>query len=74
MPLDRLDRWWALNGPPAPLLRALMTGDLDAAVALGCLDLAEEDLALLSMACAGGHDYGVYLRTALDRYEREYSI
>jgi Na+-transporting NADH:ubiquinone oxidoreductase subunit A len=66
LPHDGLDRCWALDAPAGPLLRALMTGDHDRATALGCLDLAEEDLALASLACPGGHDYGAYLREALD--------
>lgn len=68
---DGLDRRWPLPGPPAPLLRALMTGNLERAVALGCLDLGEEDLALASLSCPGGHDYGAYLREALDRVLEE---
>lgn len=71
LPHDGLDRCWALDAPAAPLLRALMTGDHDRAVALGCLDLAEEDLALASLTCPGGHDYGAYLREALDTLLRE---
>jgi Na+-transporting NADH:ubiquinone oxidoreductase subunit A len=66
LPHDGLDRCWALDAPAGPLLRALMTGDHERAMALGCLDLAEEDLALASLACPGGHDYGAYLREALD--------
>jgi len=73
LPGDRLDALWALDCPPAPLLRALLTGDLEAAVALGCLDLGEEDLALPALACADGHDYGACLRDALDACEREQS-
>lgn len=71
LPHEGLDACWALEGPAAPLLRALMTADHDRAVALGCLDLAEEDLALASLACPGGHDYGAYLREVLDALLRE---
>jgi Na+-transporting NADH:ubiquinone oxidoreductase subunit A len=66
LPHDGLDRRWGHEMPPAPLLRALMTGDHERAIALGCLDLGEEDLALASLTCPGGHDYGAYLREALD--------
>ncbi len=66
-----LEQAWALDVPVAPLLRALMVGDLDTAVALGCLDLGEEDLALCTLLCPGGHDYGAYLREALTRLREE---
>lgn len=68
---DGLDRCWVHDSPPAPLLRALMTGDHQRAIELGCLDLGEEDLALASAHCPGGHDYGAYLREALDAIQRE---
>jgi Na+-transporting NADH:ubiquinone oxidoreductase subunit A len=71
LPHDGLERTWALETPPAALLRALMTGDHEKAVALGCLDLAEEDLALASLACRGGHDYGAYLREMLEALHQE---
>ncbi len=71
LPHEGLEKRWVLDVPPAPLLRALMTGDHEKAVALGCLDLGEEDLALASLVCPGGHDYGAYLREALDAIHRE---
>jgi Na+-transporting NADH:ubiquinone oxidoreductase subunit A len=69
---DALDRAWPMAEPVAPLLRALMVGDMDSAVALGCLDLAEEDLALSSLLCPGRHDYGAYLREMLYTVRQEY--
>jgi Na+-transporting NADH:ubiquinone oxidoreductase subunit A len=60
MPLDLL---------PAPLLRALLIQDDDAAVALGALELDEEDLALLSYVCPSRQDYGRLLRATLSRLE-----
>ena len=71
---DALDRAWPMAEPVVPLLRALMTGDMDAAVALGCLDLAEEDLALSSMLCRGRQDYGAYLREMLHKVQQEYQL
>ncbi len=62
MPLDIL---------AAPLLRALLVRDTDAAQALGCLELAEEDLALSSFVCPAKQNYGVALRMSLDQIERE---
>lgn len=62
MPLDIL---------PTPLLRALLVGDTDAAQALGCLELDEEDLALCSFVCPSKYDYGPILRERLTQIEKE---
>lgn len=62
MPLDIL---------PTPLLRALIVKDTDAARALGCLELDEEDLALCTYVCPGKYDYGLLLRECLNRIEKE---
>ncbi len=62
MPLDIL---------PTFLLRALLTGDLERAEALGALELEEEDLALCTYACPGKNDYGPLLRAMLSRLEKE---
>ncbi len=62
MPLDVL---------PNYLLRSLAAGDTDQAQDLGCLELAEEDLALCTFVCAGKNDYGVMLREALTTIEKE---
>ena len=52
-----------------PLLKALLVEDTDRAQELGCLELAEEDLALCSFVCNGKHDYGAYLRMNLTEIE-----
>jgi len=62
MPLDLL---------PTQLLRALLVGDSDAAQALGCLELDEEDLALCSFVCPSKHDFGPILRDNLERIWKE---
>ncbi len=62
MPLDIL---------PNYLLRALCAGDTDEAQKLGCLELAEEDLALCTFACPGKNDFGTVLREALTIIEKE---
>lgn len=69
-PLERLEAVWPFDLPVAPLLRALVVGDAEAAAQLGCLELAEEDLALLSFLCPGKLEYGVLLRGVLDELER----
>jgi len=60
MPLDIL---------PTPLLKALLVRDTDTAKSLGCLELAEEDLALCSFVCNGKYEYGAHLRTNLHEIE-----
>lgn len=60
MPLDLL---------AVPLLRALAAGDVETAERLGCLELGEDDMALLSAVCPTGSDYGAMLRHALDELE-----
>ena len=62
LPLDML---------PNYLLRSLASGDTDQAQDLGCLELAEEDLALCNYVCAGKNDYGIMLRDALTIIEKE---
>ncbi len=62
MPLDIL---------PTFLLRALLTGDIERAEALGVLELDEEDLALCTFVCPGKNDYGPLLRDMLSRIEKE---
>ena len=56
---------------PNFLLCSLAAGDTDQAQDLGCLELAEEDLALCSYVCAGKNDYGIMLRDALTIIEKE---
>ena len=60
MPLDIL---------PTPLLKALVVLDTDSARELGCLELAEEDLALCSFVCNGKYQYGRHLRRNLHEIE-----
>jgi Na+-transporting NADH:ubiquinone oxidoreductase subunit A len=62
MPLDLL---------PTQLLRSLLTYDDDLAIALGALELDEEDLALCTFVCPSKYEYGSYLRAALTRIETE---
>lgn len=70
VPLDRFERVLPLDVLPAPLFRALLTGDLDTAAALGALELDEEDLALCTVVCPSRIDYGPLLREALRGLEK----
>ncbi|OHV13070.1 Na(+)-translocating NADH-quinone reductase subunit A [Kushneria phosphatilytica] len=62
MPLDIL---------PTQLLRSLIVGDIESAMALGCLELDEEDLALCTYVCPGKYEYGPILRENLMTIEKE---
>ena len=69
IPNDRLEQLAPPGIFPVPLMRALQLGDAERARELGALELAEEDLAPLSRACASGSDYGLLLRKVLDQLE-----
>ncbi|MEE3109989.1 MAG: Na(+)-translocating NADH-quinone reductase subunit A, partial [Pseudomonadota bacterium] len=56
---------------PTQLLRSLLVGDIETSIALGALELDEEDLALCTFACPGKYEYGPVLRGLLDRIEKE---
>ena len=71
IPVGAFDRVMPLDMLASPLLRALVIRDSDTAQALGCLELAEEDLALSSFVCPAKQNYGVALRMNLDQIERE---
>lgn len=71
IPREAFERVMALDILPVPLLRALSIGDVETARDLGCLELVEEDLALLSHVCTTGTDYGALLRDVLDQFEAE---
>lgn len=62
MPLDIL---------PTQLLRSLLVGDVETAIALGCLELDEDDIALCTYACPGKYEYGPVLRDMLSQIEKE---
>ncbi|MGB5557598.1 MAG: hypothetical protein WBN04_06255 [Paracoccaceae bacterium] len=66
IPTAKLDAALPFALPVVPLMRALAVGDAEAAVRLGCLNLVEEDVALLSSLCSSGADYGHLLRVVLD--------
>jgi Na+-transporting NADH:ubiquinone oxidoreductase subunit A len=66
IPFEAFERAMPLDILPVPLLRALSVGDTESAVRLGCLELVEEDLALMSYLCPGRNDYGALLRRMLD--------
>lgn len=71
VPIGTYEKVMPLDMLPTQLLRALLVGDLDTAIALGCLELDEEDVALCTFACPGKYEYGPVLRETLTRIEKE---
>ena len=56
---------------PTQLLRALITQDTEESQLLGCLELAEEDLALCTFVCPSKYEYGSILRDNLHMIQKE---
>jgi Na+-transporting NADH:ubiquinone oxidoreductase subunit A len=71
VPVEAFEKVMPLDILPVPLFRALLVKDTDSAQALGCLELAEDDLALSSFVCPAKQDYGAALRANLDQIELE---
>ena len=71
IPTLALEHALGTDAPVVPLLRALSIGDSEAAQRLGCLYLAEDDLALASYVTGGQTDFGARLRGVLDELEEE---
>jgi len=71
VPIGVFERVMPLDILPTPLIRSILVKDTDSAQELGCLELVEEDLSLLSFVDPGKHDFGPVLRSALTQIERE---
>jgi Na+-transporting NADH:ubiquinone oxidoreductase subunit A len=71
VPIGTYEAVMPLDVEPTFLLRSLITGDLEQAEQLGCLELDEEDVALATFACPGKYEYGPLLRSVLERIYRE---
>jgi Na+-transporting NADH:ubiquinone oxidoreductase subunit A len=61
---ERVTPWDLL---PTHLLRALLIGDVEMAEKLGALELDEEDVALFTFVCPGKTNFGLILRSNLER-------
>lgn len=61
---ERVTPWDLL---PTHLLRALLIGDVETAEKLGALELDEEDVALFTFVCPGKINFGLILRSNLER-------
>ncbi len=71
VPIGSYEKVMPLDVIPTFLLRALLVGNTEQAVDLGCLELDEEDLALCSFVCPGKIEYGPILRKNLTTIEKE---
>lgn len=71
VPIGNYERVMPLDIIPTLLLRDLLSGDVDGAQTLGCLELDEEDVALCSYVCPGKYNYGEVLRDCLTQIEKE---
>tara|TARA_B100001939_G_scaffold118438_2_gene102809 strand:+ start:366 stop:1709 length:1344 start_codon:yes stop_codon:yes gene_type:complete len=69
VPIGSYEKIMPLDILPTQLLRALIVGDTEQAQLLGCLELAEEDLALCTFVCPGKYEYGPILRKSLTTIE-----
>lgn len=71
IPIGMYEDVMPLDIVATPLLKALVTDDIEYAQQLGALELDEEDLALCTYVCPGKHDYGPMLRKNLTTIEHE---
>ncbi len=71
VPIGSYERVMPLNILPTQLVRSLVSKDTDMAQDLGCLELAEEDLALLTFVDVGKTDFGPVLRENLNIIEKD---
>ncbi|AML52113.1 hypothetical protein [Falsihalocynthiibacter arcticus] len=72
LPLEAFEHVFPFDLLPVPLMRALAVGDVETAERLGCLELLEEDLALLTWLCPSVNDYGTLLRHSLNTLAKEH--
>lgn len=71
MPIETYERVMPLDILPTQLLESLLAEDTEQALALGCLELDEEDLALCTFVCPSKHEYGPLLRKTLQKIEAQ---
>lgn len=67
VPIGMYERVTPFDILPTHLLRALLIGDVEMAEKLGALELDEEDVALFSFVCPGKTNFGLILRSNLER-------
>lgn len=71
VPIGSYEKVMPLDILPTQLVRSLLCKDTDMAQDLGCLELAEEDMALLTFVDIGKTDFGPVLRENLNVIEKD---
>ena len=71
VPIGAYEKVMPFDLMPTQLLKSLLMRDVEVAERRGCLELAEEDVAMCSFVCPGKNDYGPYLRDVLTLIEKE---
>ena len=71
VPIGTYDSVMPMDILATQLMRALLVGDIERAINLGCLELDEEDVALCTYACPGKYEYGPVLRQVLNQIHKE---
>ena len=71
VPIGSYEKVMPLDIVVTALLKAIAMDDSEMALALGCLELAEEDLALCTFVDPGKHEFGPLLRQILNTLEAE---
>jgi Na+-transporting NADH:ubiquinone oxidoreductase subunit A len=71
VPIGSFEKVMPLDILPTQLLRLLVAKDTDGAQELGALELAEEDISLLTFVAPGKVDFGPLLRENLTTIEKE---
>jgi Na+-transporting NADH:ubiquinone oxidoreductase subunit A len=71
VPIGSYEKVMPLDILPTFLLRALAVDDIEESERLGCLELAEEDLALCTFVCPSKIEHGDNLRRVLTLIEKE---
>jgi len=68
-PLGTYDEVMPLDIIATSLLKSISKGDTEKSVALGCLELIEDDLGLCGFVCPGKNEFGPVLRNVLTAVE-----
>ena len=71
VPIGMYEKVMPMDIMPTHLLRALCVGDVEWAEELGVLELDEEDLALCTFVDPGKQEFGEYLRSVLEKIQKE---
>ncbi len=71
VPIGTYEKVMPMDILPTQLLRSLLVRDVETAIALGCLELDEDDIAVCTYVCPAKYEYGPVLRDVLTTIEKE---